>query len=67
MKELKEPCKTLIKTNRCLGCNRLELDYFEGDDKCVYARSIKNNGIYNTNINSNISNYNTTLFSSYGN
>ena len=39
MKELKEPCKSLIATGRCLGCNRLELEDFEGDEKCQYIPS----------------------------
>lgn len=37
-KELKEPCKSLIAKNKCLGCNRLEDPNFTGDKNCKYAK-----------------------------
>ena len=40
---LKEPCKSAIKEERCLGCNKLENPDFIGDKECGYA--IYNNGI----------------------
>lgn len=43
MKKLKEPCESAIREERCLGCNKLELDSFESDKECGYA--IYNNGI----------------------
>ncbi len=38
MKDLKEPCKSMLATGRCLGCNRLELGDFEGDPNCIYIK-----------------------------
>ena len=36
MKELKDPCKSAIKNNRCLGCTGLsELDWIEPKE-CPY-------------------------------
>ena len=37
-KELKDPCKTLIEKELCLGCNKLELSDFQGDINCKYAK-----------------------------
>lgn len=39
MKELKEPCKTMIASGKCLGCNKLELENFEVDPNCIYIPS----------------------------
>lgn len=33
---LKDPCKTMIATERCLGCNRLELESWDGS-QCEWA------------------------------
>lgn len=33
---LKDPCKTMIETERCLGCNRLELESWDGS-QCEWA------------------------------
>lgn len=33
---LEEPCKSAIKEERCLGCNRLENPDFKGDKECEY-------------------------------
>ena len=38
-KELKDPCKTLIEKELCLGCNKLELPDFQGDIKCTHAKN----------------------------
>lgn len=32
MKPLEEPCLSAIEEGRCLGCNRLELDWWTGKD-----------------------------------
>lgn len=37
MKELKEPCKSAIKEERCLGCCQLENPDFTGDKECKYG------------------------------
>lgn len=37
-KELQEPCKSAIKSNKCLGCNKLEDPDFTGDKECIYAK-----------------------------
>lgn len=37
---LKEPCKSAIKEERCLGCNKLENPDFTGDKECEYAKRI---------------------------
>lgn len=42
MKELKEPCKSAIKEERCLGCNKLENPNFEGDKDCKYGSRLCN-------------------------
>lgn len=36
MKPLKEPCKSAIREERCLGCNRLENPDFTGDKGCEH-------------------------------
>lgn len=42
MKELIEPCKSAIREERCLGCNRLENPNFMGDKNCKsYDRRYK--------------------------
>ena len=33
-RELKEPCRSAIEEGRCTGCNRLEQEWFEGNEKC---------------------------------
>lgn len=43
-RELKEPCKTMIATERCLGCNKLELTFFEADKNCKYAKDYLQEG-----------------------
>lgn len=35
-KELRKKCKEYIEAEKCLGCNQLELDNFEGNDNCPY-------------------------------
>lgn len=40
-RELKEPCKSLIANGQCLGCNKLELPFFESDVNCKQAKEIK--------------------------
>ena len=37
-KELKEPCKSLIEKEKCLGCERLADPNFTGDKNCKYAK-----------------------------
>lgn len=37
-KELKEPCKSAIEKQRCLGCNLLELEDFESNPDCKYIK-----------------------------
>ena len=37
-RELKDPCKTLIEEGRCLGCMRLCLPEFTGDENCKIAK-----------------------------
>lgn len=39
-KELKNPCKKLIEEGKCTGCNKLELNNFEADKNCKYAKEI---------------------------
>ena len=41
MKPLKEPCKSAIKQGRCLGCNKLEDENFEGKEDCEYVKNKK--------------------------
>lgn len=36
-RELKEPCRSAIEEGRCTGCNRLELEEFEGLEGCKYG------------------------------
>lgn len=36
MLELKEPCKSAIKNNECLGCMKLENPDFVGDKECIW-------------------------------
>ena len=43
-KELKEPCKTMITLEKCLGCNKLELPFFEADKNCKYAKDYLQEG-----------------------
>lgn len=62
MKELKNPCKELLEKGLCLGCNKLELDEFEGKENCIYARSIKVDGFYYSKFSSSNCNYDFTLF-----
>lgn len=38
MKELRGICKKAIKEGLCLGCNKLELEEFEGQEHCKYIR-----------------------------
>ena len=40
MNKLKDPCKTLLHENKCLGCNKLEIPSFEGDKECIYAKEL---------------------------
>jgi len=35
-KELKGICKEAIAQGKCLGCNRLALESFEGVKECIY-------------------------------
>ena len=63
-KNLKNPCKELLEKGLCLGCNRLELDWFEGDKNCRYVRDIKNNGFYNSKFSSSNYYYDFTLYDS---
>lgn len=37
-KELKGKCKEYIEQKKCLGCNQLELENFEGNDNCIYIK-----------------------------
>ena len=39
-KELKSPCKEMLEKNLCLGCSKLELENFEGDKECIYAKEL---------------------------
>lgn len=41
-KELKGICKVAIEKGWCLGCNRLELESFEGVRECIYIPSREN-------------------------
>lgn len=61
-KELKSPCKEMLEKNLCLGCSKLELENFEGDENCRYVRDIKNNGICNSKLDSNNCYYDFTLY-----
>ena len=38
---LRNPCKRLIKSGKCLGCNKLESPNFRSDYNCEYAKKIK--------------------------
>ena len=40
-KELKGICKIAIENGLCTGCNRLELESFEGVAECKYVPSRK--------------------------
>ena len=40
MKELKDPCKTAIEKEICLGCNKLELKNFICDKNCEIIKNI---------------------------
>ena len=40
-KELKEPCRSAIAEGRCTGCNRLELEEFEGKEDCKYGKKVE--------------------------
>lgn len=62
-KKLKNPCKEMLEKGLCLGCNKLELESFEGEENCVYVRNIKNDGICNNSISGNYMYYDTTLYS----
>ena len=47
---LKGKCAKYIKDNLCLGCNRLELKDFTGDDNCpVIKEQEKNESSFYTN------------------
>lgn len=38
-RELGEPCRSAIAEERCLGCSRLELEGFVGDEECkIYEK-----------------------------
>lgn len=37
-KELRGKCKEYIEKGLCLGCERLALEYFTGDDNCIYIK-----------------------------
>lgn len=38
-RELGEPCRSAIAEGRCLGCSKLELEGFEGDEECkIYEK-----------------------------
>lgn len=37
-KPLKGKCKEYIENGLCLGCERLAIENFEGDDNCVYIK-----------------------------
>ena len=37
-KPLKGKCKEYIEKGLCLGCERLAIENFEGDDNCVYIK-----------------------------
>ena len=56
MQELKGKCKEFIEKEICLGCNRLELPYFTGDDNCKYIKEVgdkyghSNKEIYQTKL-----------------
>lgn len=39
--ELKDPCKTLIKKEICLGCNKLSDENFEKDENCQFVKEYK--------------------------
>lgn len=42
-RELKEPCKSLLENNRCLGCTGLaELDW-EEPQRCPYIKTYSSN------------------------
>jgi hypothetical protein len=36
MKDLKEPCKSMLASGKCFGCSQLELDNFQVDPNCIY-------------------------------
>lgn len=36
-KDLGEPCKSAIRLNKCLGCNKLEDPNFTSDKNCKYG------------------------------
>ena len=38
MKKITGKCKEYIEKGLCFGCNRLELEDFEGDDNCIYIK-----------------------------
>lgn len=40
-RELKEPCKSLIANEQCLGCNKLELPFFVSDVNCKQVKDIQ--------------------------
>ena len=61
-KELKSPCKEMLEKNLCLGCSKLELENFEGDENCRYVRDIKNNGLCNSKSSNDINNYFASLY-----
>lgn len=37
-KKLKGKCKYYIEHALCLGCERLAIPTFEGDDNCIYIK-----------------------------
>lgn len=38
-KDLKEPCKTMIEKELCLGCNKLENPEFISNPDCEYIKN----------------------------
>lgn len=41
MKELKEPCKSSIANNKCLGCAGLAEEDWKEPDRCPYAPTVE--------------------------
>lgn len=39
--ELKGKCKIFIQQGICLGCNKLEIPEFTGNDNCEYIKEIE--------------------------
>lgn len=40
-KELEEPCKELIRSGKCLGCERCAIPEFTGDKNCWVAKKYR--------------------------